>query len=51
MRLQPDAAVMHNTLGLVLVQAGDDTNGIAALREAVRLAPGYAEARAGLGRR
>ena len=32
-----------------LIQAGDDPNGIAALREAVRLAPDYADAHANLG--
>ena len=48
-RLRPDSADFHNTLGLVLIQAGDDAAGIASLREAVRLAPDYAEARANLG--
>ena len=48
-RLRPDSADSHNTLGLVLIQAGDDAAGIASLREAVRLAPDYAEARANLG--
>ena len=37
-RLRPDFAEAHNHLGLVLIQAGDDDAGIAALREAVRLA-------------
>ena len=36
-------------LGLVLIQAGDDEAGIAALREAVRISPDYADARANLG--
>jgi superkiller protein 3 len=48
-RLRPGSAEMHNTLGLVLIQAADDAAGIASLREAVRLAPEYAEARANLG--
>src|SRR6185436_20705054 len=48
-RLQPDSADFHNTLGLVLIQSGEDAAGIASLREAVRLAPDYAEARANLG--
>ena len=48
-RLRPDSADFHNTLGLVLIQAGDDAAGIASLREAVRLAPDFAEARANLG--
>ena len=33
----------------MLIQAGDDPGGIAALREAVRLDPDYAEAHANLG--
>ena len=39
-RLQPGFAEAHNNLGLVLIQAGDDPAGIAALREAVRIAAG-----------
>ena len=38
-RLRPDFAEAHNNLGLVLIQAGDDEGGIAALREAVRISP------------
>ncbi len=38
-RLRPDYAEAHNNLGLVLIQSGQDEAGIAALREAVRLAP------------
>ena len=33
----------------MLIQTGDDPGGIAALREAVRLAPEYADAHANLG--
>ena len=36
-RLRPDYAEAHNNLGLVLIQSGKDDEGIAALREAVRL--------------
>ena len=42
-RIRPDYAEAHNNLGLVLIQSGRDDEGIAALREAVRLAPACAK--------
>ena len=47
--IRPDYAEAHNNLGLVLIQSGNDDEGIAALREAVRLAPTYVDARTNLG--
>lgn len=48
-KLRPEDAAIHNHLGLALIQTGDDPGGIAELREAVRLAPDYADARTNLG--
>src|SRR6185295_2999200 len=48
-RLRPDFVEAHNNLGLVLIQAGDDSGGIAAFREAVRLQKDYADAHVNLG--
>ena len=39
----PGYAEAHNNLGLVLIQSGKDDEGIASLREAVRIAPDYAD--------
>jgi superkiller protein 3 len=48
-RLRPDYAEAQNSLGLTLMQAGDDDGAIAAFREAIRHAPNYADAQANLG--
>jgi len=48
-RLRPDYAQAHNSLGLVCVQTGDDAKAIAAFREAVRLRPEFADAHQNLG--
>lgn len=48
-RLKPDFAEAHNSLGLVYLQSGDDPKAIAAFREAIRLQPAYAAAHANLG--
>jgi tetratricopeptide (TPR) repeat protein len=48
-RLRPDYAQAHNSLGLVLVQTGDDEKAIEAFREAIRLRPDFADAHQNLG--
>jgi tetratricopeptide (TPR) repeat protein len=49
LRMKPDFAEVHNHLGLVYMQAGDDAKAIAAFRESIRLRPGYADAHSNLG--
>ena len=48
-RLRPDYAQAHNSLGLVFLQTGDDEKAIAAFREAIRLRPDFADAHQNLG--
>lgn len=49
LRLRPDSAAAHNSLGLVYLQTGDDAKAAASFREAIRLRSDYADAHANLG--
>ena len=44
LELEPDEALPHNNLGLVLVETGKVEEGIAEYRKALELSPGYPEA-------
>jgi Flp pilus assembly protein TadD len=48
-RLRPDYAQAHNSLGLVFLQTGDDEKAISAFREAIKLRPDFADAHQNLG--
>jgi tetratricopeptide (TPR) repeat protein len=48
-RLRPDYAEAHNSLGLVYTQLNQDEKAAAAYREAIRLRPDYAAAHGNLG--
>src|SRR5262249_29526115 len=48
-RLKPESAEAHNSLGLVDTQLNDDAQAIAAFRTAIRLRPNYADAHANAG--